>query len=43
MKQLHARQQVVHEAVKLMVESGIRDCRLAKRKAAAAVDEANRS
>ena len=34
MKQLHARQQVAHEAAKLMVESGIRDYQLAKRKAA---------
>ena len=34
MKQLHARQQVAHEAARLMVESGIRDYQLAKRKAA---------
>ena len=33
-KQIHARQQVAHEAAKLMVESGIRDYQLAKRKAA---------
>ena len=33
-KQMHARQQVAHEAAKLMVESGIRDYQLAKRKAA---------
>ena len=33
-KQIHARQQVAHEAAKLMVESGIRDYHLAKRKAA---------
>ena len=33
-KQLHVRQQVAHEAAKLMVESGIRDYQLAKRKAA---------
>ena len=33
-KQLHARQQVAHEAAKLMVEGGIRDYQLAKRKAA---------
>ena len=34
MKQMHARQQVAHEAARLMVESGIRDYQLAKRKAA---------
>ena len=34
-KQIHARQQVAHEAARLMVESGIRDYQLAKRKAAA--------
>ena len=34
MKQIHARQQVAHEASRLMVESGIRDYQLAKRKAA---------
>ena len=34
LKQIHARQQVAHEAAKLMVESGIRDYQLAKRKAA---------
>ena len=33
-KQLHARRQVAHEAARLMVESGIRDYHLAKRKAA---------
>ena len=33
-KQIHARQQVAHEAAKLMVDSGIRDYQLAKRKAA---------
>ena len=33
-KQLHARRQVAHEAARLMVESGIRDYQLAKRKAA---------
>ena len=33
-KQTHARQQVAHEAARLMVESGIRDYQLAKRKAA---------
>ncbi len=43
MKQFHARQQVAHEAAKLMVESGIRDCRLARLKTAASRGEANRS
>ena len=33
-KQIYVRQQVAHEAAKLMVESGIRDYQLAKRKAA---------
>ena len=33
-KQIQARQQVAHEAAKLMVDSGIRDYQLAKRKAA---------
>ena len=33
-KQAHARQQVAHEAARLMVEHGIRDYHLAKRKAA---------
>ena len=33
-KQAHARQQVAHEAARLMVEHGIRDFHLAKRKAA---------
>ena len=33
-KQIHARRQVAYEAAKLMVESGIRDYQLAKRKAA---------
>ena len=33
-KQIHARQQVAHEAAKLMVDSGLRDYQLAKRKAA---------
>ena len=33
-KQIHARQQVAHEAARLMVEHGIRDYQLAKRKAA---------
>ena len=33
-KQIHARQQVAHEAARLMVEHGIQDYRLAKRKAA---------
>ena len=34
MKQIHARRQVAYEAAKLMVENGIRDYQLAKRKAA---------
>ena len=33
-KQVHARQRVAHEAARLMVEHGIRDYHLAKRKAA---------
>lgn len=33
-KQIHARQRVAHEAARLMVESGIRDYQIAKRKAA---------
>ena len=33
-KQIHARRQVAYEAAKLMVENGIRDYQLAKRKAA---------
>jgi len=34
-KQIQVRQQIAHEAAKLMVENGIRDYQLAKRKAAA--------
>ena len=33
-KQVHVRHQVAHEAARLMIEHGIRDYQLAKRKAA---------
>jgi len=40
-KQVHARQQIAHEAARLMVEHGIRDFHLAKRKAAERLRMAN--